>query len=299
MVISNQTMNRAQSFVSLHREDESFRLFEIDTESTGCSWHFHPEYQLSYVAAGTGERVIGDDVHSIEAGEVVLLGPNLPHVWRFETPCPDTIFESVAIHFRQDFLGSEFLDKPEMRDLRLLLSRAGQGLQVVGRTRERVVDKIEMLRRQMGLARLLTLLSILDEIARTREILTLSSPLFQPVRAELEVERLRHVYAFVKSNLNQPLDRNTAADIAHMSPSAFSRFFKTHTGMAFHDFVIEVRVGHACQLLVDPNRQITDVALDSGFADLSTFNRSFRKLRKMTPSEYRQRLRLLCSTATT
>jgi AraC-like DNA-binding protein len=277
-------------------EDESIRLFEIYGPPSGCSWHFHPEFQIGYVASGTGERVIGDAVHAIAPGEVVLLGPNLPHVWRFETTARSQPIDAVAIHFREDFLGGDFLDKPEMCDLRLLLSRASQGLQVVGYTRKAVAEKIQVLRGQSGLARLVTLLSILDEIARSREVFTLSSPMFQPVKAELEVARLTRVYAFVKKNLNQPLDRDTAADIAHMSPGAFSRFFKTHTGMAFHDFVVDVRIGHACKLLVDPNKAITDVAFDSGFADLSTFNRSFRKLRNMTPSEYRNRLRTLCDT---
>ncbi len=297
-VIANQAMSRARSFVSLHGEDESIRMFEIDSAPSSCSWHFHPEYQIGYVASGAGERVIGDDVQAIEEGEVVVLGPNLPHVWRFDTWIKELPINAVAIHFREDFLGREFFDKPEMCDLRLLLSRASQGLQVVGQTRNRVADKIESLRGQSGFARLLTLLAILDEIARSREVLTLSSPMFQPVKAELEVARLTRVYAFVKSNLDQPLDRDTAADIAHMSPGAFSRFFKTHTGMAFHDFVVDVRIGHACQLLLDPNKAITDVAFDSGFADLSTFNRSFRKLRNMTPSEYRNRLRALCDTHT-
>jgi AraC-like DNA-binding protein len=278
------------SFHSVKRDDESFRLFEIKNADSGCSWHFHPEFQIGYVVQGRGERVVGDCVHAIESGEVVLLGPNLPHVWRYSVGQDGQNVDAIAIHFREDFLGNDFLRKPELRDVVLLLSRAGQGLQIVGSLRKEIVPMLEQIRIQSGFARLMTLLSILDRISRSRDVLTLCSPLFQPIQAELEIERLRRVCDYVKSNFHCPLDRDTAADFAHMSPSAFSRFFKAHTGLTFHDFVAEVRVGNACQLLVSPNYPITDIALDCGFADLSTFNRTFRKLRKMTPSEYRSKL---------
>lgn len=287
-------LSHVPGFVSVKRDDESFRLFEINNGYTGCSWHFHPEFQLGYVASGAGEKVIGDCVHAIEPGEVVLLGPNLPHVWRYDSPTMGVDINAIAVHFREDFLGGDFMNKPEMRDLRLLLARASQGLQVVGQTRQQIVAKIETLRAQSGFARLLTLLSILDTLARTREVFTLCSPLFQPLNAELEIGRLRRVYEHVKAHFDQPLDRDTAADIAHMSPSTFSRFFKAHTGMAFQEFVADVRIGHACRMLVNPGISITDVALDCGFADLSTFNRTFRKLRKMTPSGYRTRMLSIC-----
>jgi AraC-like DNA-binding protein len=290
---SNPSAHQAPSFVSPACADESFRLIEVGGGYSGCSWHFHPEFQLGHVVSGRGQRVIGDHVHEIEAGEIILLGPNLPHVWHYDpSPESDTV-ESIVVHFRDNFLGADFFNTPEASDIRLLFSRASQGLQVVGETRELLIPMVLQLRRQTGFPRLLTMLSILDRISRSRDILTLCSPLFQPMGANLEMERLRRIVEHIKSNYAQPLDRDMAADIAHMSPSGFSRFFKARTGMAFNEYVADVRIGHACRCLMDPANAITDIALTCGFSDLSTFNRTFKKLRGMTPSEFRNRMHTL------
>lgn len=283
----------APGFLSVSRDDESFRLFEINGGQSGCTWHFHPEFQLGFVQQGRGERVIGDSLHAIEPGEVVLLGPNLPHVWRYEDQSEGHSIDALAIHFREDFMGNDFLNKPELLDIKLLLSRARQGLQVLGKTREEVARQLSLLRQQAGFERLLTFLSILNTIAQSREVITLCSPLFQPVDAQVDMDRLKRVCEYIKANSHRHLDRDAAADIAHMSPSAFSRFFKAHTGLAFQDFVAEVRVGHACHLLIASPRSITDIALDCGFGDLSTFHRTFRKLRRMTPTQFRTRMHVL------
>lgn len=290
---TKKTPLRAPSFASPKNESESFRLIEVNGGYSGCNWHFHPEFQLGYVVSGTGQRVIGDHVHDIEAGEIVLLGPNLPHVWHYDDKPGSQRVEAIAVHFQQDFLGPEFFNKPEASDVRLLLSRASQGLQVVGETRLALIPLLEQLRQQTGFARLLTMLTILDRIARSRDVMTLCSPLFQPVTTELELERLRRVLDYIKTHFDQPIDRDMAADMAHMSPSGFSRFFKSRTGMAFNEYVADVRVGHACRNLMDPRIPIMEVALNAGFADLSTFNRTFRKLRGMTPTEFRSHMQTL------
>lgn len=290
---TNNRKPRVPEFVSPRSDDECFRLFEIDSEYSGCSWHFHPEFQLGYVVSGVGERIIGDCVLAIEPGEIVLLGPNLPHVWRYDSTSLDQPIEAIAVHFRENFLGNDFMTKPEMRDLRLLLARASLGLQVVGQTRANLVPQIELLRKQSGFERLLNLLGILNIIARSREVLTLCSPVFQPVQAELEIGRLQRVFEYVKSNFDQPIDRDSAADLAHMSPSAFSRFFRSRTGVTFQSFVTDVRIGNACSMLLQPEVSITSVAVNCGFSELSTFNRAFRKLRNMSPGEYRARMETL------
>lgn len=292
MTIQTQLL-RAPSFVSPRSVDESFRLIEVDGGYSGCSWHFHPEFQLGYVVSGSGERVIGDNVHRIDAGEIVLLGPNLPHVWHYDCGPESDRVEAIAVHFRDNFLGADFFNAPEACDVRLLLSRASQGLQIVGDTRLALIPRMDQLRKQTGFTRLLTMLSILDLIARSREVLTLCSPLFQPISTELELQRLRRIIEHIKSHFDQPLDRDMAADIAHMSPSGFSRFFKSRTGMAFNEYVADVRIGYACRSLMDKRIAITDIALNCGFSDLSTFNRTFKKFRGMTPSEFRSRMQSL------
>ena len=278
-------------FRSPARVDESFRVIPIDQTYSGCHWHFHPELQISHTVRGMGERAIGDNLHFIEPGEVILLGANLPHVWRYDLKSGP--LEAMAVHFSEDFLGTEFLARPELRDVRLLLSRSCQGLQFVGQTRIQLAPMVQSLRNLSGMARLVQLLEILHLMAASREVLTLASAVLQPVAATLEKERLQRVCAFVDEHFQQPIDRDTAADLACLSPSAFSRFFKMHTGTTFQDYVSDVRVGHACRLLLTDQGSITEIAYKCGFEDLSTFNRSFRKRRQMSPHEYRTRMQQL------
>jgi AraC-like DNA-binding protein/quercetin dioxygenase-like cupin family protein len=270
---------------------ESFRLLEIRGASAECSWHFHPECQLGIVLGGSGQRIVGDSICPIKPGEVVLLGSNLPHVWRYENSGAGKFpVHAIVVHFQEDFVGSEFFRKPELRDVRLLLARAALGLQANGRTREKAAALLQGMLGRQGFPRLLDLLSILQLLATSNELTTLCSPGFQPLSADLEVERLRRVCTHIEAHLDLPLPRDEAASLAHLSPSAFSRFFKAHTGKTFHNFVNEVRVGHACRLLMEPEFNITEVALRCGFGDLTSFNRIFRRLKRMTPTEYRRRL---------
>jgi AraC-like DNA-binding protein len=272
-------------------DEESFRLLEICGGYPGCSWHFHPECQLGLVVSGGGERVVGDSIRPIMAGEVILLGANLPHVWRYEPPGSDgPSIHAIVVHFRDDFAGSDFVSKPELRDVRTLLARAKVGLQAGGSTREQAAAMIQSMARHEGLPRLLDLLSVLHLLASSRDLTTLCSAGFHPLCTDREVERMRRVCNHIQEHLNEPLPRDEAAALAFMSPSAFSRFFKAHTGKTFHEFVNEVRIGHACRLLMDAEFNISEVALQCGFNEVTSFNRSFRRLKGTSPTEYRRRL---------
>ena len=266
-----------RSFQLPDREDESFRLIEVDDTYTGCSWHFHAELQLCHVLRGTGQRVVGDRACPIDEGEVVLLGANLPHVWRYDTAKSGNT-KAIVAHFRETFLGAEFLQRPEMRDVRLLFARAGQGLIAKGRTRAAIAESMQRLETSSGFARVLQLLEILHLLAESDEVDSICSVGFQPVAAQLDIERLRRACDYVKENISRSIDRDSVARVTHMSPSGFSRFFKAHTGMTFQDFVADVRISHACQLLADGELNITDIAFRCGFSDISTFNRAFKKV---------------------
>lgn len=270
---------------------ESFRLLEFQGHSSGCSWHYHPEFQLSHVISGRGERVVGDSVCPITAGEVTLLGANLPHVWRYDDRALDLHrTHIVVIHFREEFLGSEFFRKPEARDIRLLLARAALGLQAQGDTREKAAELICGMRQSSGFQRVLDLLAVLHLLAGSSELTELCSTGFHAFAADLQVERLRRVCDHIQRHFQEHLERDAVARIAHLSPSAFSRFFKAGTGKTFQEFVTEVRVGYACRHLLEAELNVTEIAQRCGFADASAFDRSFHRVKKMSPSEFRRRM---------
>jgi AraC-like DNA-binding protein len=273
---------------------ESFRLLELKGSASGCSWHFHPEFQLSHVISGRGQRVVGDSVCPIKPGEVTLLGANLPHVWKYdEAAAGREGAHAIVIHFSEAFLGSEFFRKPESREIRLLLARAALGLQAQGETRRRAAKIIRSMERSSGFQRILEMLSLLHLLAEARDLTQLCSAGFHPFSADLQVERLRRVCDYIQENYHDHIDRDAVAAVAHLSPSAFSRFFKSGTGMTFQEFVAEVRIGHACRHLIESELNVTEIALSCGFADVSAFDRSFHRVKRMSPTEYRHRMGIL------
>ncbi len=278
--------NIPQPFASPQRADESIRVIAIDESYAGCSWHFHPELQLCHVEAGRGQRLIGDRLCDIEHGEVILLGPNLPHVWRYES-CSAGHIKANVVHFDAAVLGSDWLDRPELCDVRLLLTRASQGLQAEGELKDRLAQRIAQLATMKGLPRIISLLELLHMMSESRELKTICSTGYQPVAAELDVARLQRACDFINEHVSEELTRDAVAEVIHMSGSGFSRFFKSHTGMAFQEFVADVRISRACQLLVTSEMNITEIAFACGFNELTTFNRTFRKYRDTTPSKYR------------
>lgn len=278
--------NSPQLFASPVRADESVRVITVDETYVGCSWHFHPELQLCHVANGEGQRLIGDKLCPIEPGEVVLLGSNLPHVWRYEKNSRKHV-KATVVHFDVLVLGSDWLERPELRHVRLLLTRASQGLQASGRLRSQLAEGIEEICRLDGLERIIQLLKLLGLMAESRELSTICSVSPQAIVTNVDVERLRVACDFINQNSHEELTRDAVAKLVHMSGSGFSRFFKSHTGMTFQEFVSDVRISRACNLLGTTQLSITDIALECGFRELSTFNRAFKKYREKTPSQYR------------
>lgn len=286
----NASSKNPQPFFSPHRVDESIRVIEVDASYSGCSWHYHPELQLCHVIRGSGQRLIGDRMSPIEEGEVILLGANLPHVWRYDLVC-DGAIEAVVLHFSESVLGSDLLHRPELRPVRLLLTRARQGLQTKGNLRQEIAEKLISLKEHDGLRRFIDLLEILHTLSESSELEALCTTGYQPLAAQLDLERMQRVCEYISENADGPLDRDSIAKMVHMSGSGFSRFFKTHTGMTFQEFVADVRISKACQLLTISDATITEVALRCGYEELSTFNRAFKRYRAMTPSEYRAMVR--------
>lgn len=279
-----------QPFVSPQRADESIRVIDVNENYVGCSWHYHPELQLCHVNRGSGERLIGDRMFPIEEGEVILLGANLPHVWRYDLVASGSI-EATVVHFSESVLGRDWLQRPELASVRLLLARACQGLQVTGELRVEIANKIRDLRERQGLPRLIGLLETLHLLSVSNQLNTLSTNGYQPLATQLDLERMQRVCDYITEHIHESLDRDSMARMIHMSGSGFSRFFKAHTGMTFQEFVTDVRISKACLLLASSDAPITELATQCGYGELSTFNRAFKRYRNTTPTKYRGMVR--------
>jgi AraC-like DNA-binding protein len=253
----------------------------------GFQWHFHPEYELTLIVRGSGQRFVGDDIADFRAGDLVLLGPSLPHTWYSRRPVRNPPHEAVVIQFLPSFMGDGFLERPETRSIARLLRQAGSGLHFRGASQAAAAERMQQITALPPLMRLTELLHILDILARCRSARTLSSPRFKAPARPSEQRRIHRALQYVHENLAGELTLTDAAARVRLSPSAFSRFFRRASGKGFAQYVNELRVGRACELLAETDRNIAVIAMDCGFNNLSNFNRRFKEVRGLAPREYR------------
>lgn len=271
--------------------DAASFIYRIKREpSFGVFWHYHPEYQLTLVLRGRGKRFVGDDVSRFGPGDLVLTGPNLPHMWcsARERSSSQRPHEAIIIQFPESIFGGRFLDLPEMAAVRRLLEQSSQGIRFADAVRGKVAPRMIRMGRQRGLARLIELLEILRILSQSPVDRILSSRIFAPAVGFADRDRIDSICRYVAENSTRPIVLAQAAAAAHMSVPAFTRFFRKCTGKTFLEYLTELRVGAACRLLVETDRTVTEVCYAAGFGNLSNFNRRFRELKGVTPREFRR-----------
>lgn len=267
--------------------------FECETLAQDHPWHYHPEFELTWVVTGAGTRFVGDSAQPYRPGDLVLVGPNLPHCWHND-PHPTERPRLVVVQFRADGFGPGFFDLPEFNHVRTLLARASRAMAFDPPTARRVGARLRALVDQSGVARLARLLEVLDLLSLAPAV-PLASESYDAARAVTLTNRrkLDAVQDYVREGLGEEIRQAEIAQRLGMSSSAFSRFFKLATGETFVGFVNILRVNAACRLLGGTDRAVIDIAMECGYQNISNFNRQFRALKGMNPSEYRQHLRRL------
>ena len=273
-------------------QSESLYCEVVHPATVPTPWHFHPECQLTLVLNSYGHRVVGDHLTSFSPGDLVFIGPNLPHLWHHDGlhRKADGQAYSIVVQFLEDFLGRDFLSRPESAPVRQLITRGAVALQVNGRTRKAVAERMQALARARGLRRVVWLLDILELLAASKELRPISSPGFQPSLNPFDHDRVGKVCAHVNEHLAEPIFREDLARLVQLSPDAFGRFFRSRTGKTLPEFVNQLRIGRACRLLAETDLSIIEVAMRCGFENLSNFNRQFLRIVKRSPRAYRQRM---------
>ena len=255
-------------------------------------WHYHAEVELIHFKKGEGTQFIGDSIKQFKTGDVVLVGSNLPHYWRFD----DAYFEEDAMvaadvrvaHFCEDFWGSQFLQLPENVHIRGLLDKAKRGLQITGRTRQKTAEILEALLHTTDNHRIILLMEALNVIASCKQLETLSSIGFKYDLVEDEKDRINAIYEYSLRNFKRPIQLDEIAGIANISPSSFCRYFKSRTRKTYSQFLIEIRVGHACKLLIENNLSIKQLCYESGFNNFSSFHKYFKLITSKSPLTYQK-----------
>ncbi|KAB7730926.1 helix-turn-helix domain-containing protein [Rudanella paleaurantiibacter] len=266
----------------------SFKVVHL-TEAETCRvyWHYHPEYEIVYIPEGSGKRHVGTNISQYEAGELVFIGPNLPHL-NFSYGKQGQ-YEEVVVQMRDDFLGKGFLLTPEMTEIRRLFERSRLGLVFGPATKRAVGETLLQLPHLPSFARMMTLLQVLHQLAVAPDVQPLHA---DGIRFDLnpkEQERINRVYQYVADHYGGELSVQQVADTAGLTVPAFCRYFKRMTSMTFTDFVNEYRVNQARRLL-NSARTVADIGYAVGFSNLSHFNKTFKVVTGQTPSAYRRAL---------
>ena len=252
------------------------------------TYHTHAEIQLMLVIKGHGTAYIGDKIMQFEEGSIYLLGQNLPHVFKDQLEGKETEIESISIFFLPDFMGRDFLDLPESRSINSLFKESVRGVDILGRLNEKVKEGIWQVHNSKGLKRLLTLIDTLELIAEYDNLAFISSPGYHKPKKSVDGQKINDVFDFMLANYSREIKLDEISEIAHMSATAFCRYFKHHTRKTYSSFLNEIRIGQACKMLVDNQHSISYICYNSGYNNISNFNRQFKKITGFTPSQYQK-----------
>ena len=262
----------------------TFTCFIRRQSAFDFAWHYHREYELTLITEGTGTRYVGTTVERYHPGDLVLLGPDLPHTYASEPY--EGRAEAVVAQFRHDFLGSEFFALPQFHTVGGLLSRSARGLRF-GRAQGEVRALLTRLPRLEAAAQTVALLDVLRRFAADATATPITGPGYAPAPSTAVRDRIDAVCRHLQQTHTEPVHQAEVAALVHMPPTSFSRFFRRAMGRTLTDYVNQLRVETACSLLTATSLPVTEVAARSGYRNLSNFNRRFRELKGLRPTEYR------------
>ena len=266
---------------------ESWTLLWRELPELPFLWHYHPEFELTLTLNAHGQRYVGDSLEDFEPGDLVLVGPNQPHTWAAaQRPDESQPMLAIVVWFTAEWLGRLVENWPELATLSNLAAGAGRGLHFSPAAVARAQPLMLSLRELDPAQRLPLLLQILTLLSRDGAVKTLATHAFSPAGDKVQdrmskVLNLLHEHAIDTPSIEQ------LADAAALSVGAFHRFFKRHTGMTVLDYVTQLRIGIACQLLITGDQPIKLVAAEAGYSNAGHFNRQFLERKKMTPRQFR------------
>ncbi|RNI31612.1 AraC family transcriptional regulator [Rufibacter latericius] len=269
---------------------ESVRIQHDEQRHFYENLHFHPELQIMVICESTGTRFIGDSVGSFNAGDIIVLGSNLPHVFRNDKRYyeSDSELKAVNISVFVDLAAFEdnLFSLPEAHGLQRLLLNSKRGLLIQGETRKKVLALVQDMRSMKGFERIIQVLIILNLLSHSNEVEMLSSVGFNANLNESDNRKINDVFSYIMNNFTEDIKLSDAANVANMSVNAFCRYFKQHTQKTYSQFLNEIRIGHACKLLIEDKWNIRETAFECGYDNISYFNRQFKDITNFTPTEY-------------
>lgn len=282
MRVLNETIIKGDKLFVLKEERFQYNDFPL---------HIHPEYEIILVLKSSGKRYVGDSIDAFSPGDLCLFGPNLPHTFYNKHLPADREVHQIVIQFKKDFLGQDFFDKPQFDSINDLFRRSLHGLCFTGETRENAKEKMQQMLHADEAEAAASLIILLNMLGRSKEFILLSRSGLTTSDILKETERMSRVYHYLLDNFRRDISLDEIASIAHLSNAAFCRYFKKHTRKTFSEFVNDLRINYAIKLLQQNHLSVMQVCYESGYNNLSYFNRQFKSLMSISPLQYQKRHR--------
>lgn len=283
-------------YQQLSKESEfCINLLEVDLPYFTVPWHYHSEIEIIYIERSNGFRFVGDHSEAFEEGDIGLIGSNLPHVWKsdklYQNNTAEIHARALVIHFQDTIFKGNLALLPEMDDINRLLLNAQYGIKFTGSAREQIAKSIKRLIKTTGLNKIVSLIELLDYMSKTNDKQLLASNGYTKIRKSTDFDRFDKAHRYMIDNFQQDISLDLISGIANMTPTSFCRYFKKRTTKSYLTFLNEIRIGHACKLLLENKMNIAEICYDSGFNNLSNFNLTFKKVKGSSPSLYIKNLR--------
>ena len=271
------------SYLSILNRDDPF---------FNAPFHAHPEVELVYVKESYGKRIIGDRIEAFEAGDMVFIGSNLPHVWlndeSFYQGATSTRAKSSVLYFNKLIFSSIFYSMQEAKKINEFFEKAERGIRIEGQTRDIIAGKLEEMEQKQDLERIIALLEILHILSVSRDLSYITSEGYsQPVR-NAGSDRLSEVYKYVQVHFKEDISLQTVSTIAHLTPQSFCRLFRKRTNKNFVEYLNQVRISNACKYLLETDWTISQIAYNCGYKTVSNFNKIFKESTGLNPKAYRE-----------
>lgn len=246
------------------------------------AWHYHPEIEICFTEKGNGKRFVGNNIVHYEDKDLVLLGSNLPHGFTTSRYC-----NQIVIQLNKNFLGDQFFSKPELRLVNDMIEKSKRGLAFIDQTNKKAEEVIKQIMNTEGFLQMIKLLELLNLLSTSKDAVPICSEEYGMDFNPNHFKRIKIVYKFLLENYQRQLSVKEVADTINLTEVAFYKFIKKHTKKTFTQIINEFRINHASKLLSNSDATIAEICFNSGYNNISYFNRKFKEIMGKTPMQFR------------
>jgi AraC-like DNA-binding protein/uncharacterized cupin superfamily protein len=278
----------------IERKDESFLIGIFQDNLEKSSWHYHNNFEISFITEGSGKRIVADSIEEFQPGDLAFIGPNLPHVWIADKEIrmlSKRTLEMVFLQFTSSVVSPQLLNLPEFINVKKALDFSERGVQIVGDTLNQVSELMLQLPYLKSFERMLYFFTLMDIIGKSETNVPLASKEYLKIRFTTGNKRIATIHEYLMNNYREEINLMKLAALVNMAEGSLCRFFKSNMGITIFEYLNKIKTEFACKLLMDPDLSILEVCLDSGFNNISHFNKQFKKTTGVPPSEYRKRFK--------